>query len=194
MTLGNLKQMVFKINVSHKGKTLKYEVESEDLVGTKIGDKIDGKKFSPDLEGYEIEITGTSDKAGFAGFKELEGPQLRKELLTYGMGMKKKPKGESKKPLGKPKGLRLRKSVRGNEISLDTVQINSKVIKEGGQKFDVLVKPAAPAAESSGDAETTPPVKEEAQDTKKESEDKTSEQSSPKEPAVEEKPLEEKKE
>ncbi|MEA3248371.1 MAG: S6e family ribosomal protein, partial [Nanoarchaeota archaeon] len=38
----------------------------------------------------------------------------------------------------KPKGLRLRKTVRGKEISLDTVQINTKVLKEGSKKFDTF--------------------------------------------------------
>jgi small subunit ribosomal protein S6e len=148
MTLGNNK-MVFKINLSHKGKTFKVETENESIVGTSIGDKVEGKLFSEDLEGYEIEITGTSDKAGFTGMPNIDGPGLHKVLLSYGLGMHKKPKGE-KKVNKRPKGLRLRKTVRGKEISLETVQINSKVIKEGSKKFDSLFeKPAeeAPAEE-----------------------------------------------
>jgi small subunit ribosomal protein S6e len=129
--------MAFKINVSHKGKTYKVETEDEKLVGHSIGDKIDGKEISLDLEGYEIAITGTSDKAGFAGLPNIDGPNLRRVLLGYGRGMHKKPKGE-KKVNKKPKGLRLRKTVRGNEISSDTVQINAKVIKEGSKKFESL--------------------------------------------------------
>ena len=35
--------MVFKINVASKGKTAKFELESEELVGKMIGDKIAGK-------------------------------------------------------------------------------------------------------------------------------------------------------
>ena len=139
--------MAFKINVAYKGKTFKVETEDEKLVGYSIGDKIDGKEISEDLTGYEIEITGTSDKAGFCGMAEIDGPNLKKELLGYGRGMHKKPKGE-KKFNKKPKGLRLRKTVRGKEISLDTVQINSKVLKEGTKKFDSLFeKPEAPAEE-----------------------------------------------
>ena len=138
---------MFKINVSHNGKTFKVETEDEKLVGKSIGDKIDGKKISEDLAGYEIEITGTSDKAGFTGVKTIEGPNLKKALLGYGHGMHKKPKGE-KKVNKKPKGLRLRKTVRGKEISLATVQINSKVLKEGPKKFDSLFeKPEAPVEE-----------------------------------------------
>jgi len=139
--------MVFKINISHKGKTFKVETEDEKLVGKSIGDKIDGKDISEDLVDYEIKITGTSDKAGFTGMKNIEGPNLKKALLSYGKGMRKKPKGE-KKFNKKPKGLRLRKTVRGKEISLSTVQVNSKVLKEGTKKFDSLFeKPGTPTKE-----------------------------------------------
>ena len=143
--------MAFKINVSHKGKTFKVETDSEDLVGTSIGDKIKGEQISEDLTGYEIEITGTSDKSGFCGVKSVEGPNLKKLLLGYGHGMHKKPKGE-KKVNKRPNGLKLRKTVRGREISLFTVQINAKVLKEGTKKFEALfeapaAKEEAPAAE-----------------------------------------------
>ena len=129
--------MVFKINVSHNGKTFKVESENEDLVGYSIGEKIDGKEISADLEGYEVEITGTSDKAGFTGMLNIDGPNLHRALLGYGKGMHKKPKGEKKKNK-RPNGLRLRKTVRGKEISLETVQINTKVLKEGSKKFEAL--------------------------------------------------------
>lgn len=129
--------MVFKINVSHKGKTFKVETENEDLAGHSINDKIDGKEFSPLLEGYELLITGTSDKSGFMGRAEINGPNMHKILLGYGKGMHMKPKGETKINR-KPNGLRLRKTVRGREISLFTVQINTKVITEGKKKFDSL--------------------------------------------------------
>ncbi|MDP2947408.1 MAG: S6e family ribosomal protein [Nanoarchaeota archaeon] len=129
---------MFKINVSHNGKTYKAEKDNENLIGVSIGDKIDGAEISDELKNYEVEVTGTSDKAGFAGMSEIEGPRLKKILLKYGKGMHKKPKG-LKKINKKPKGLRLRKTVRGKEISLDTVQINTKVVKEGDKKFDELI-------------------------------------------------------
>ena len=128
---------MFKINVGFKGKTFKVEKESESLIGLSIGEKIDGSEVSDELSGYELEITGTSDKAGFAGIPEIEGPRLKKVLLGYGRGMHKKPKG-LKKINKKPKGLRIRKTVRGKEISADTVQINTKVIKEGSKKFSEI--------------------------------------------------------
>jgi small subunit ribosomal protein S6e len=138
--------MAFKANVSLKGKTVKFEIDNEDLFDKVIGEKISGKDISADLEGYDLEITGTSDKAGFPGLKEVDGPGLKKVLLTYGVGMHKRPKGLSKKPVENMKGLRLRKTVRGKAISADTVQINLKVVKEGSKKFeDFLKKEEKPA-------------------------------------------------
>ncbi|MFZ5954858.1 MAG: S6e family ribosomal protein [Nanoarchaeota archaeon] len=126
--------MAFKINVSLKGKTAKFESDNESLIDTKLNSKIDGKEISSDLDGYELEITGTSDKAGFPGLKQFEGPGLKKALLKRGKGMK-----------DTRKGIKLRKTVRGNAISLDTVQINTKVLKEGKKKFeDFLKKEEAP--------------------------------------------------
>lgn len=121
--------MVFKINVAKKGITKKFETENEDLIGTKISDEIDGNLISEELEGYTLEITGTSDKAGFMGRLEITGNGLKKILLKKGKGM-----------WNKRKGVRLRKTVRGNEISLDTVQINTIVKKEGKTKFSELGK------------------------------------------------------
>lgn len=130
--------MPFKINISEKsGKTYKLELESEELVGKALHDKIKGKDILPDLEGYEFEITGASDKSGFTAMKDVEGIGLKKVLLTYGKAMKKKPRKEGKKKRSKnrPKGLRLRKTVRGRVISPAIIQINLKVLKEGGKKL-----------------------------------------------------------
>ena len=158
--------MAFKINVAFKGKTFKVETEDEELVGLKIGDKVDGKVFSDDLEGFELEITGTSDKAGFCGLPDVEGSRLKKVLLSYERGMKSRPKKEGKKVRSNrnPSGLKLKKTVRGNEISLETVQINTKVLKEGKKKFEALFEEPAPAeAPAEGEA-----PKEEAEAEKKE--------------------------
>ena len=129
---------MFKINISEKsGKTYHLELEGEGLVEKELHDKIGGKDILADLEGYEFEITGASDKAGFTAMKEVEGIGLKRILLSYGKGMKKKPRKEGKKKLSKnkPKGLRLRKTVRGKIISPAISQINLKIIKEGGKKL-----------------------------------------------------------
>lgn len=142
--------MAFKINVAHNGKTYKAETDNEEITGYSIGETIDGALISDDLAGFELEITGTSDKAGFCGLPNIQGTRLHRVLLSYERGMHKRPKHEGKKVRSNknPKGLRLRKTVRGKEISLDTVQINTKVVKEGKKKFDDLfAAPEEPAAE-----------------------------------------------
>ncbi len=126
--------MPFKINVSEKsGKTYKFELESEDILGKELGDKFEGKELLPALEGYELEITGMSDKAGFTAMKEVPGVGLKRVLLEYGKGMHKRVRREGKKKISNktPKGLRLRKTVRGRVLSQEIIQINLKVIKEG---------------------------------------------------------------
>lgn len=130
--------MPFKINISEKsGKTYKLETEAREILGKELHDKITGKDVSPELNGYEFEITGTSDKSGITSMKEVEGIGLKRVLLGYGKGMHKRPKKEGKKLRSsvKPKGLRLRKTVRGKVISTEIVQINLKVLKEGAKKL-----------------------------------------------------------
>jgi len=133
--------MAFKINVSNKGRTFKVETDNEALIRMKIGDKLEGDLISPELNGYSLEITGTSDIAGFPGFKGNVGSQLRRVLLV---------KGDKGMRTTRPGGLRLKKSVRGEEISDKTVQINTIVVKEGSKKFDEVC-PAKPAKEKADD-------------------------------------------
>ncbi|MGY4884142.1 MAG: S6e family ribosomal protein [Nanobdellota archaeon] len=138
--------MPFKINIGTKeGKTYKFETESEGLVGKALGEKISGKDLSKDFEGYEFEITGTSDKSGFTSMKEVEGIGLKKVLLKYGKSMHKRSKREGKKKRSNPTpgGLRLRKTVRGKVISPAITQINLKLIKEGSKKLKEIF-PEAP--------------------------------------------------
>jgi len=133
--------MAFKINISTKsGKTFKLEAEGEALPGKELHDKIPGKDVSNDLDGYEFEITGASDKAGFTAMENVEGIGLKKVLMTYGKGMNKQPKKEGKKKhsRNRRKGLKLRKTVRGKVISPEIVQINLKILKEGSKKLEEI--------------------------------------------------------
>jgi small subunit ribosomal protein S6e len=133
--------MVFKINISEKsGKTYHLESESEELIGKELHDKIRGEDISKDLSGYEFEITGASDNAGFTALESVEGTGLKRVLLTYGKGMHRRPRREGKKKVSnpKPKGLRMRKTVRGRVISPAIVQINLKVLKEGNKKLSEI--------------------------------------------------------
>jgi small subunit ribosomal protein S6e len=130
--------MVFKINIAEKsGKTFHLESDSEEFLEKELHSKMNGKEVSPSLEGYEFEITGTSDSSGFTSLDSVEGSTLKKVLLTYGKAMHKRPRREGKKKVSnfKPKGLRLRKTVRGKVISPAIVQINLKILKEGSKKL-----------------------------------------------------------
>lgn len=120
--------MAFKINVAHKGKIAKFETENEELLEVRIGSTIKGSLISADLEGYELKVTGTSDKAGFPGLVQIKGPALKRVILKNGIGMR-----------DNREGVRMRKTVRGNEISADTVQVNTSVVKEGAKKFEEMI-------------------------------------------------------
>lgn len=152
--------MVFKINISERGKTHKLELEDESLVGKKIGETIKGEELKSELTGYELEITGTSDKAGFPGKKDVEGPELKRVLLKKGFAMHSKPKGLKKKTKKAGKGLKLRKTLRGNTISLDTIQINMKVKKAGNKKLEEIF-PKTEKKETSETSEEKPAEKKE---------------------------------
>jgi small subunit ribosomal protein S6e len=128
--------MVLKINISSKeGKTWKVELEPEVLAGKSIGDTVQGKDLKPELEGYEFRISGGSDFAGFPMKEDAEGIGLKRVLLTKGWGMHKRPRGD-KKRVPQPSGLRLKKTVRGNQVFEKTVQVNMQVVKEGGKKLE----------------------------------------------------------
>ena len=128
---------MFRINISEKGKTFHVESESEALVGKQLNDKISGIDVSPELNGYEFQITGASDKAGFPMSDKVEGIGLKGILIGYGVGLKKRARREGKKKRSefKPNGLRMRRKARGKIISPEIMQINLKVLKEGNKKL-----------------------------------------------------------
>lgn len=164
---------MFKINLNTKeGKTFKIEAEAESLIGKKLGEKINGKDISPDFANYELEIRGASDKSGFTAIKDVDGVGLNRILLTYGKAMKKRPRKEGKKKqlCKKPKGLRLRRTVRGNTISEATSQINLKILKQGSKKIEEIfpdqIKKEEPKAEEKPVEETKEEIKEKPQEQK----------------------------
>ncbi len=120
--------MPFKFIIGDsKGKAWRIEREAEFLVGKSVGDKVEGKEFGHDYEGYEFEISGGSDTSGFPLYKETEGIGLRRVLFTKGWGMK-----------DPRKGVRLRKTVRGKTISEKVAQINMKIIKHGKKNMEEI--------------------------------------------------------
>jgi len=127
--------MPFKLNISDKeGKSWKLESDASALIGKSLGEKFNGSEISPELDGYELEIMGGSDKSGFPMYKKVEGIGIKRVLLSKGWGLHKRPKGDKKKR-STPKGIRLRKTVRGKTISEAVIQINLKVEKDGSKKL-----------------------------------------------------------
>jgi small subunit ribosomal protein S6e len=138
--------MAFKINIGTKeGKTYKLEAEAESLIDKELHSIVKGEEIREDLGGYEFEIAGASDKSGFPAKKDVKGFGIKKVLVTYGFGMHRRPKREGKKKQSnpKPKGLRLRKTFRGNTISPAISQINLKVTKVGKKTLKDIFEPKA---------------------------------------------------
>lgn len=96
--------------------------------GMKIGAKVDGGLIG--LKGYELEITGGSDKCGFPMRKSVEGPARKKGFFGKGVGVKKRIDRKGKK---------IRKTVVGNTVSNQIAQLNFKVLKVGSESLDKLM-------------------------------------------------------
>jgi len=120
----------FKVVVSDGKHSYNVKVEghhANSLIGKKIGDEVDGIFVS--LPGYKLQITGGSDADGFVMRRDVPGISRRKILITKGVGFKPK-----------DKGVRKRKTVCGNTITLNISQINMKVIKKGAKPIEELLK------------------------------------------------------
>lgn len=125
----------FKLVVSSGTKSWQTETDrKEALLGKKIGETVDGTPFS--LDGYVLEVTGGSDKDGFPMRKDVEGVVRRQIVLEGGVGYKPKYRGTRK-----------RKTVRGNAISQEIVQINLKVVKQGAKPLEEILVKKEKAAE-----------------------------------------------
>ena len=113
--------MKLVISDQKTGKSYQVEVSKESesrLIGTKIGQTIDaGFTGAP---GYKLQVKGGSDKEGFPMRRDIPGPRRGKFLLSSGSGIRPQEKGE-----------RRRKTVRGNTISDETMQINAIVVEYG---------------------------------------------------------------
>jgi len=113
--------MVFKICINEPKTRKSWQIEKEapSLIGLKIGDKFDGSFIG--LSGFTLQVTGGSDKDGFPMRYDLTGTARKKALLSKGPGFR-----------STVSGLRRRKYIRGNTVSLDIVQVNCKVIEGEG--------------------------------------------------------------
>jgi len=109
----------FKVIVSDPEAGTSKVVELEEaratpLIGKKISEVIDGSIV--DLPGHKAQIMGGSDKDGFPMRPSVHGGVRRRIVLSGGVGFT--PTNE---------GIRKRKTIRGNVITDEIVQINMKI-------------------------------------------------------------------
>ncbi|MEW5761147.1 MAG: 30S ribosomal protein S6e [Candidatus Thermoplasmatota archaeon] len=112
------------------GLTYKTEIKghfANSLIGKKIGEEFDG--IFVGLPGYKLKITGGSDKSGFPMRRDLTGARKARLLVSKSIGFNTN-----------EKGLRRKKSMHGNTVSADIVQLNVKIIGYGPKKIDELFK------------------------------------------------------
>ena len=113
--------LMAKLNIGLKeGKSTAIEADVGIFVGKKIGDKVHGNTI--DLDGYEFEITGGSDIAGFPMRKGIQGTGRKDIMIIRGTGIRK----------NKDK-IKVKKKVNGEVIHNNIVQVNLKILKEGSK-------------------------------------------------------------
>lgn len=127
-------EVKFVVNDPKSGKSYQKALEDNPFLNKKIGDKVTGSDIG--LDGYELEIRGGSDKSGCPIRYDMPGFGKKKALLSSGPCIK-----------GLKNGQRIRKTVAGNLINQDIVQINLKVLNYGSKNLEELlpkkeVKPA----------------------------------------------------
>jgi small subunit ribosomal protein S6e len=115
----------FRIVVSDSKTAQAYQITvtgaaANKIIGKNIGETISGDVAG--LSGYTLKLTGGTDKDGFPMRPDLPGPARKKILAAGGVGFH-----------SKADGVRMRKTMRGREISSEVTQINA-VIVEYGQK------------------------------------------------------------
>jgi small subunit ribosomal protein S6e len=115
----------FKIIISDPGTGTSKAVELEEagaapLIGRRIGEVVDGSLLG--LPGHKVQIMGGSDKDGFPMRPNVHGGVRRGVILSGGVGFNPKNTGG-----------RRRKTVRGNVITDEIVQVNMKIVEKPKQ-------------------------------------------------------------
>jgi small subunit ribosomal protein S6e len=127
----------FKIIISDPtdGKSKVVEVEethATPFIGRKMGEIIDG--IVVDMPATKLQILGGSDSDGVPMREDVHGSNRRQVILSEGAGFQPKRKGE-----------RRRKTVRGNVISDEIVQINLKIVEQPAKAAEAKAEPVAQA-------------------------------------------------
>jgi small subunit ribosomal protein S6e len=111
------------------------EARAAPFIGRKIGESVDGAVV--DLPAHKLKITGGSDRDGVPIRPNVHGGARRKVILSGGVGFKPHRKGERK-----------RKTVRGNSITDEIVQINTKITEKPKKPAETKTEQAAPKPET----------------------------------------------
>jgi small subunit ribosomal protein S6e len=111
----------FKVIVSDPQAGTSKVVELEEaraapFIGRRLGETLDGSAV--DLPAHTVQILGGSDKDGVPMRGDVHGGVRRRVVLSGGAGFSPKNSGERK-----------RKTVRGNVITDEIVQINMKIVE-----------------------------------------------------------------
>ena len=132
----------FKVVVGDEtGDTRQFDVDGQDanrFLGREIGEDVDGGAVG--VDGVDLTLTGGSDEAGRPMREDVPGTDLKELLLEGGVGYDPSRDGERK-----------RVTVRGRQISEDTVQINARVAE--GTIADALGETDEEDEESEADAD-----------------------------------------
>jgi small subunit ribosomal protein S6e len=112
----------FKVIVSDPETGTSKAVELEEaraapFIGRKIGEVVEGAVV--DLPAHKLQIMGGSDRDGVPMRPNVHGGVRRNVVLSGGVGFNPHDKGQ-----------RRRKTVRGNVITDDIVQINTKIVEK----------------------------------------------------------------
>ncbi|MBD3262555.1 MAG: 30S ribosomal protein S6e [Candidatus Altiarchaeales archaeon] len=121
--------MEYKIVLSNPEDGRAYQIQADEeksqaLKGKKIGDVISADALG--LKGYEIMVTGGSDKSGFPMRKGVDGDSGKDILSLRGQGFKSNT-------------TRRKKRVHGQQIGDNIVQVNAKITKTGKKSIEELL-------------------------------------------------------
>ena len=125
----------FKVIVSDPQAGTSKVVELEEaraapFIGRRLGETLDGSAV--DLPAHTVQILGGSDKDGVPMRGNVHGGVRRRVVLSGGAGFSPKKKGE-----------RRRKTVRGNVITDEIVQINMKIVERPAKPAEAKPEQAA---------------------------------------------------
>ena len=112
----------FKVIVSDPSDSKSKVVELDGaravpLIGRRLGESVDGSVVG--MAGLKLQVTGGSDKDGFPMRPNIHGGVRVRVIVSKSVGFHPKREGE-----------RRRKTLRGNVITEDIVQVNMKVLEK----------------------------------------------------------------